>query len=478
MKKFITLLLVICFTNSYATIWYVSQGGKGTKDGTSWGNAAADFPDLLQDPTVNPSQKWDTQGPVHPNPGDTIFVSYGTYSPIVLWHGETFDTTTNMYYQSHQNLIHIYGGFNGKETSLEDRTNWKYNESIIDGQDNYFCIWIEGVNQDSLHYTRGIVIDGFTLRKGRGQGAAIRVVQNNPILSNLTIKENYGSPIIYLENSGSPNGDRYNEYTLLINNIIADNHIYQNQISVLSDAIISNIFSHVEIMNNTITNNLCDPNCYSLIFGINSNTIITNSILYDNGSDIEYYDNSQNVVFYRNNIIEYSFYNLYWNLIGADLGWNSDDDPMFIDANNFDYRLQDFSPGYDKGNFNKYDTLILRSGLNYQNCHLLNYDINCNNRIKDETIDIGACEINENTDNISPNYPTCPSELKQEETSNINIDNIKIYDITGVPLKSFKTTDDINLSDLRSGVYIVMYYSKNALIKSDKILLTNKNQSL
>lgn len=123
MKKIVTLLLIICFTNSYATIWYISEGGSGAKDGTSWGNAAADFPDLLQDYTVNPSQKWDTQGPIHPNPGDTIFVSYGTYSPIVLWHGEKFDSTTNMYYQSHQNLIHIYGGFSRKETSLEERTN-------------------------------------------------------------------------------------------------------------------------------------------------------------------------------------------------------------------------------------------------------------------------------------------------------------------------------------------------------------------
>lgn len=53
MKKLITLLFIICFTNSYATIWYISEGGFGTKDGSSWGNAAADFPDLLQDPTVN-----------------------------------------------------------------------------------------------------------------------------------------------------------------------------------------------------------------------------------------------------------------------------------------------------------------------------------------------------------------------------------------------------------------------------------------
>ena len=315
------------------------------------------------------------------------------------------------------------------------------------------------------------MIDGFTLRKGRGQGAAIRVVQNNPILSNLTIKENYGAPIIYLENSGIPT-DRYNGYTLLINNIIANNYIHKNQISVLSDAIISNIFSHVEIMNNTITNNTCDNNCYSLLFGINSNTIITNSILYDNGPNIEYFDNTKNFVYYRNNIIEYSFYNLSWNLLGQDLGWNNDDDPMFIDSNNFDYRIQNFSPAYDKGNFDKYDTLIFRSGLNYQHCHLLNYDINCNNRIFDKTIDIGACEYYENTNYISSNYLTFPSEFNQEGTSNLNIDNIKIFDMTGSILKYYNSNEEINFSNLQKGVYVIGYFYKNTLVKSNKIVLT------
>ena len=476
MKRIVTLILIliICFSNSYSTIWYISEGGSGTKDGSSWGNAAADFPDLLQDYTVNPSQKWDTQGPIHPNPGDTIFVRYGTYSPILLWHGEKIDTIINnikYYYQSHANLIHIYGGFSGKETSLEERNNWKYYESIIEGQNSYNCIWIEGVNPDSLQYTRGIVIDGFTLRNGRGQGAAIRVVQNNPILSNLTIKENDGAPIIYLENSGV-DGDRYNEYTLLINNIIANNYIHQNLLGVLSDAIISNIASHVEIMNNTIDNNTCENNCYSLIFGINSNTIITNSILYDNGSDIEYYDNTKNVVSYRNNIIEFSINNTYWNLLGQDLGWNNDDDPMFVDSTNFDYRIQNYSPAYDKGNFDKYDTLIIRSGLKYQNNHLLNYDINCNIRAFDNTIDVGACEFYENTNYISLNYPTLPSEFNQEGASNLNIDNIKIFDMTGSILKHYNSNEEINFSDLQKGIYIIGYFYKNTLVKSNKIVLT------
>ena len=361
--------------------------------------------------------------------------------------------------------------FFGEETSLEERNNWKYYESIIEGQNSYNCIWIEGVNPDSLHYTRGIVIDGFTLRNGRGQGAAIRVVQNNPILSNLTIKENDGAPIIYLENSGV-DGDRYNEYTLLINNIIANNYIHQNLLGVLSDAIISNIASHVEIMNNTIANNTCENNCYSLIFGFNSNTIITNSILYDNGSDIEYYDNTKNVVSYRNNIIEFSINNTYWNLLGQDLGWNNDDDPMFVDSTNFDYRIQNYSPAYDKGNFDKYDTLIIRSGLKYQNNHLLNYDINCNIRAFDNTIDVGACEFYENTNYISLNYPTLPSEFNQEGASNLNIDNIKIFDMTGSILKHYNSNEEINFSDLQKGIYIIGYFYKNTLVKSNKIVLT------
>ena len=103
---------------------------------------------------------------------------------------------------------------------------------------------------------------------------------------------------------------------------------------------------------------------------------------------------------------------------------------------------------------------------------MLNYDINCNNRIFDKTIDIGACEYYENTNYISSNYLTFPSEFNQEGTSNLNIDNIKIFDMTGSILKYYNSNEEINFSNLQKGVYVIGYFYKNTLVKSNKIVLT------
>ncbi|MDO4191591.1 MAG: hypothetical protein Q4D14_07945 [Bacteroidales bacterium] len=52
MKKNITsiaVILILCLVGvtAQAKIWYVSQGGRGAKDGTSWTNAASDIMDLI-----------------------------------------------------------------------------------------------------------------------------------------------------------------------------------------------------------------------------------------------------------------------------------------------------------------------------------------------------------------------------------------------------------------------------------------------
>ena len=78
----------------------------------------------------------------------------------------------------------------------------------------------------------------------------------------------------------------------------------------------------------------------------------------------------------------------------------------------------------------------------------------------------------ENTNYISLNYPTLPSEFNQEGASNLNIDNIKIFDMTGSILKHYNSNEEINFSDLQKGIYIIGYFYKNTLVKSNKIVLT------
>lgn len=79
---------------------------------------------------------------------------------------------------------------------------WYDKESIIDGDSTYKCIWIENQYKGTDQYKKEIVIDGFTLENGYGQGAAIRIVNNTPLLSNLKIQDIVGRTI-YVANCNS-----------------------------------------------------------------------------------------------------------------------------------------------------------------------------------------------------------------------------------------------------------------------------------
>ena len=44
--------------------------------------------------------------------------------------------------------------------------------------------------------------------------------------------------------------------------------------------------------------------------------------------------------------------------------------------------------------------------------------------------------------------------------------------MTGSILKAYKLNEKINFSDLQKGIYIIGYFYKNTLVKSNKIVLT------
>ena len=84
--RIIIFMLLFVFANScFGKIWYVKEGGAGVKDGSSWSNAAEDISDLLQNPYINPTTVWSSQGRLKPPPDDTIFVACVVYSPIQIW---------------------------------------------------------------------------------------------------------------------------------------------------------------------------------------------------------------------------------------------------------------------------------------------------------------------------------------------------------------------------------------------------------
>ena len=89
-----------------------------------------------------------------------------------------------------RNNVEIYGGFNGTETSLEDR-DYENNISIFDGGGVNRVLVNEYTKEDPLNNTA--ILDGFTIQNGRGEGVEGGAMYNlfaSPTISNCIFKDN------------------------------------------------------------------------------------------------------------------------------------------------------------------------------------------------------------------------------------------------------------------------------------------------
>lgn len=151
---------------------YVDEDATGTPhNGSSWNNAYLYLQDAIS----------------AAGSGDEIWVADGNYTP-----GTTRESSFQM-----ETGVSIYGGFEGNETSREQR-NWNEHETILDGDratsadtDNCYNVVI-GAN--------GAILDGFTIRKGNANhastaqyrsGGGIYINGCSPTIQNCTIKYNY-----------------------------------------------------------------------------------------------------------------------------------------------------------------------------------------------------------------------------------------------------------------------------------------------
>ncbi len=119
---------------------YVDQKASGKNDGSSWANAYKDLQDALK----------------NSNSGTQIWVSEGIYKP-------TPGTDREISFQMVEGT-RMYGGFTGKEVSLNQR-DWENNQSILSGD--------IGKLSDNSDNSRTVVfgadnavLDGFIIEKG------------------------------------------------------------------------------------------------------------------------------------------------------------------------------------------------------------------------------------------------------------------------------------------------------------------------
>ncbi len=248
--------------------------------------------------------------------GDEIWIAQGTYYPSET--GVRSDAFTI------SKQIKLYGGFKGSEVYLEDR-RLAPEKTILSGDigvkdvrnDNCYAIVVGNLpGKDTL------LIDGLTIEQtfsdtwSEGKGALTfnnghLALRNSVIRNNQSGREGGG---VYLNNSTSE----------LVNCMIVNNKANSGG-GVYAES------STLRVKNSLLTRN--EANSGSAINGWSSDEYITNSIIWGNSGDEP---------------LPY-IYNVTYSIANKSGTGNSNVDPLFVDAENGNYRLQPNSPAINAG---------------------------------------------------------------------------------------------------------------------------------
>ena len=329
---------------------------------------------------------------------DQIWVAEGTYVPT-----STSDRAISFVIN---NGVKVYGGFIGNETNLNQR-DIDENETILSGN-----IGADTQVDNSIHVVdisdspRSTTIDGFTISGGQadgssgtGAGGGITGATAAATLTNLKIEDNF---------AGIGGGISLSDSNVNIDNVIFDSNLATRQggaiyssrgtLNVLNSLFVGNQSAGggaIETANREDKSNIIGNTFYNnegeeadhLLDGGNPavDRIISNNIFANDET---------------NDSVQISFFNLpdsgnptvdiSNNLINGAVDFNGfeisefgddnilDEEPLFVDAEEGDFRLRLNSPGIDAGD----DDAVDEDGT----------DVAGNPRIYGEAVDIGAYE--------------------------------------------------------------------------------------
>ncbi len=383
-------------------IYFVKADASGDDDGSDWENAFV----LLQS-ALTAAQ-----------PKDQIWVAAGTYYPTSD-HGWSIGSRGNHFRMKEG--VEIYGGFDGTESELSER-DFRSNETILSGD-----IGLPGVSSDNSYHViynppghnidKSSLLDGFTVRDGfadgsdpRFNGGGIYNHHSDPTIRNCRViyntANNFGggiyndhsSPMIVntviAHNKADNGGGLYNFTSsdlLMVNCLIYDNEAenvssmvnYASEVTRISCTIQEKMpvtKSKDSNINNTgpFSQSISNIRDYICVLA-EPDTTVVEVILTDESSTHES-TLSRVPEFYLNEL----------NFVNNGCIF---DNPMFVDEDNFDFRLFGTSP-------------LIDVGLNEYNEEP--YDIRGQARIQGGIIDIGAFEF---TLGIDPETLGVPQNL-------------------------------------------------------------------
>lgn len=397
---------------------YVKPGGTG--DGNSW-NSATNLQNALEMAVY----------------GDQIWVAAGIYYPT-----NGTDQTISFVVKDG---VRLYGGFAGVETSLSERKILN-NKTILSGdigvKDNlsdnsYHVLTARGTSAAPI--TNATLIDGFVIEYGfaatytgnNQHAGGLYLLNASPRVVNCWFRNNHSR-----DRGGAVFGDNASN-PVFANVIFSHNNSQHDGGAVFSNSAMT-FHNCLWYSNNS---------AYwggAISASTNNTTNVYNSISWGNRAAVNFNDFRN--VRVRNSLVE----------DGSGIG-SLTANPKFVDADNFDFRLQAESPA-------------LNTGLNQWVPAWLTHDITANNRIVATIVDMGPFEFTDETNSINDllahdRFLVWPNPMKRNEELNLELMasghglGLTIWDLSGQKILSIDQVDFSGVysfrPDLSSGVYFI-----------------------
>lgn len=360
-------------------IIFVNQQATGNNTGENWANALLDLSDALNIAS-------------NCNQVEQIWVAQGTYFPSTLPReivGPPFsyqlDSSWHTFHLA--NGIAVYGGFDGTESSEEER-DFANNPTILSGD-----IGMSGNLSDNVHHVvlsvsddSTTILDGFVIEDGNAQFSnfASEVFINTQSISassgggiyNRSSQASYRNLIIRNNVSSWSGAGVYSDIS---SNHFINTSIFSNSAAVFGAGFRSENSGNPKLTNCNINNNVSNNQAGGLYSSLDSSLTLNNCILWGN-TDLDDIDSELQI----QNLSGTAFVNHTLIRGQTPIGNGNIDsamsiNPMFVDESTNDYRLEENSPLVNAGNINYFPPE-------------LTLDLSSNSRFKACSIDIGAYE--------------------------------------------------------------------------------------